>query len=75
MDGLRDFDTKQSKSDRERQKLYDFTHMWNLTENKDEQTKQKRIQKYKEEICGYQRRKGLGTGNKSITGQLYGNGW
>lgn len=47
----------------------------NLTKNKDEQTKQKQIHKYKEEICGYQRRKGLGTGNMSITGQLYGDGW
>ena len=31
MDGLRDFDTKQSKSDRERQISYDITYMQNLS--------------------------------------------
>ena len=30
MDGLRDYDTKQSKSERERQIPYDITYMWNL---------------------------------------------
>ena len=30
MDGPRDYHTKWSKSDRERQILYDVTYMWNL---------------------------------------------
>ena len=30
MDGPRDYQTKWSKSDRERQILYDITYMWNL---------------------------------------------
>ena len=30
MDGPRDYHTKWSKSDRERQILYDITYMWNL---------------------------------------------
>ena len=30
MDGPRDFDTKQIKSDRERQISYDIAYMWNL---------------------------------------------
>ena len=31
MDGPRDYHTKRSKSDRERQIPYDMTYMWNLT--------------------------------------------
>ena len=30
MDGPRDYHTKQSKSERERQILYDIIYMWNL---------------------------------------------
>ena len=30
MDGLKDYHTKWSKSDRERQISYDITYMWNL---------------------------------------------
>ena len=30
MNGPRDYHTKQSKSERERQILYDITYMWNL---------------------------------------------
>ena len=30
MDGLRDYHTKWSKSERERQISYDITYMWNL---------------------------------------------
>ena len=41
MDGPLGYYAKQNKSDRERQILYEFTHMWNLKKNKDEQTKQK----------------------------------
>lgn len=37
---LKGYYAKQSKSDRERQKLCDFTHMWNLTKIKmNKQTK------------------------------------
>ena len=30
MDGLRDYHTKCNMSEREKQILYDITHMWNL---------------------------------------------
>ena len=30
MDGPRDYNTKQSKSERERQITYDITYIWNL---------------------------------------------
>ena len=33
MDGSRDYHTKRSKSDRERQISYDITYMWNLKKN------------------------------------------
>ena len=33
MDSPRDYHSKQSKSDRERQILYDITYMWNLKNN------------------------------------------
>ena len=33
MDGLRDYHPKWSKSDRERQILYDIASMWNLKKN------------------------------------------
>ena len=33
MDGPRDYHTKRSKSDRERQISYDITYMWNLKQN------------------------------------------
>ena len=33
MDGLRDYQTKGCKSDRERQMPYDTTNMWNLKNN------------------------------------------
>ena len=33
LDGPRDYHTKWSKSDRERQILYDITYMWNLKNN------------------------------------------
>ena len=36
MDGPRDHHTKQSKSDRERQILYDITYMWNIKNNTNE---------------------------------------
>ena len=36
MDGLRDYHTKWSKSDRERKISYDITYMWNLKYNTNE---------------------------------------
>ena len=36
MDGLRDYHTKWSKADRERQTSYDITYMWNLKNNTNE---------------------------------------
>ena len=36
MDGPRDYDTKQSKSERERQIPYDITYMWNLKYDRNE---------------------------------------
>ena len=38
MDGAREYHTKWSKSDRERQVLYDITYMWNLKNNSNEST-------------------------------------
>ena len=36
MDEPRDYQTKQSKSERERQIPYDITHMWNLKHSRNE---------------------------------------
>ena len=36
MNGARDYNEMQSKSVRERQIPYDFTHMWNLRDKTDE---------------------------------------
>ena len=41
MNGLRDYCTKWSQSDRERQLLYDITYAWNLKNNTNGLTKQK----------------------------------
>ena len=38
MDGTRDFHTKWSKSDREREIPYDITYMWNLKNDANELT-------------------------------------
>ena len=38
MDGPKDYHTNQSKSERERQILYDITYMWNLKYNTNEHT-------------------------------------
>ena len=38
MDGPRDYHTKLSKPDRERQILYDITYMWTLKKKKERQT-------------------------------------
>ena len=44
MDGPRDYHTKRSKSDRERQILYDITYMWNLKSKMNLFTKQELTQ-------------------------------
>ena len=47
LDGPREDHTKQSKSDRERQILYDITYIWNLKHNtKNLFTKQKDSQTF-----------------------------
>ena len=42
VDGPRDYHTKWSKSDRERQILYDITYIWNLKNNTSECIQQNR---------------------------------
>ena len=37
MDKAREYNAEQNKSVREKQILYDFTHMWNLRNETDEQ--------------------------------------
>ena len=44
-----------SKSDRERQILYDLTHIWNVKTNKQTQTNKKRAHRYREQIGACQR--------------------
>ena len=60
MDGPRDYHTEWSKSDRERQILYDITYMWNLKKmiQMNLFTKQKQTQRHRKQTYGYQRRKG-----------------
>ena len=44
MDGPRGYNAKWNKSDRERQISYDFTHMWDLRNKTNKQTKKNRRQ-------------------------------
>jgi len=55
MDGSREYNAKQNKSIRDRQRPYDFTHMWNLRDKTNEQTKKKHTLKYRERTGGCQR--------------------
>ena len=56
MDGLGEHYAKWSKSDRERQILYDFTYMWNLKNNKWANiTRQKQTYRYREQKGGCHR--------------------
>ena len=58
MDGPRDYHTKWSKSDRERQILYDITYMWNLKyDTMNLFTKQKQTHSLWKQTDGYQRGK------------------
>ena len=43
---------------RERRILYDFTHMWNIKQNK----QAKHTHRYREHISDYQKRRGVGGG-------------
>jgi len=64
MDGSREYNAQQNKPVRERQILYDFTHMWNLRNKTNEQRKKKRIitLNSREQTDGYQRGGGQGMG-------------
>ena len=59
MDGLGGYHAKRSKSDRERQILYDMTYMWNLKNKLVNITKK---QTYREQTSGYQRGEERGEG-------------
>ena len=55
VDGPRDYHTKWSKSDRERQISYDITYMWNLIKmiQMNFFTKQKQTHRSQNQIYGY----------------------
>ena len=57
MDATRDYYTKWSKSERERQIPYDITYMWNLKYGTNEPIYKAEIHRDREQICGFQ---GLG---------------
>ena len=62
MNGPRDYHTKWSKPDRERQISYDTIYMWNMEKiiQMNLFTKQKEVYKHAKQTYGYQRRKGSG---------------
>ena len=63
MDGPRDYHTKWSKSERERQLSYNIAYMWNLKKEKTQMnlfTKQKQTHRHIKQTYGYQRGKGGG---------------
>ena len=60
MDGPRDYNTKSSKSDRERQMPYDITYIWNLKYNTNISTKQKQTHGHREHTGSYQEKGGWG---------------
>ena len=47
---------------------YDFTYMWNLKNNINTQIKQKQTHRYREQIDGCQRGRGLGVWVKKVKG-------
>ena len=63
MDGCRDYHTKCSKSERQRQ-IYEIAYRWNLKRKKKIQmnlfTKQKKTHRHRKQTHGYQRVKGIG---------------
>ena len=60
MDGPRDYHTKWSKSDRERQIPYDVTYMWNLKYDTNEPIYETESQTYKTDLWLPRGREGLG---------------
>ena len=64
LDGPRDYHTKWSKSDRERQISYDIAYMWNLKKmiQMNLFTKQKQTHGHRKQTYGYQRGKVEGEG-------------
>ena len=63
MIGPKDYHTKWSKSDRERQIPYDFTYMWNLKFNTNEHICETETDSQTEQTCGCQ---GGGGGGKGV---------
>ena len=64
MDGCRDYHTKWSKSDRERQIPYDTAYMWSQKKmiQMNLFTKQKQTHRHRKQIYGYQMGKRVGEG-------------
>ena len=63
MDATRDYHTKWSKSERERQIPYDITYMWNLIYDTNEPVcKTKQTHRHGEQTCGCQGGAGEGEG-------------
>ena len=76
MDGSRDYHTKWSKLDRERQRLYDIIYMWNLKGKKKTQMnllpKQELTHRHRKETYGSQKGKGrLGEARMNTHTTLY----
>ena len=62
MDRPRDYHTKWSKSEGERQIPYDITYMWNLIYDTNLSTKQKQTHRHREQTCGCQKEGEMGEG-------------
>ena len=58
MYGPREYYSMRNKSDRERQIPHDPTHIWNLKNKTNKQSKMKQTQKYREQMDGYQKEAG-----------------
>ena len=67
MDAARDYHTKWSKPERERQIPYDITSIWNLKYDTNLSTKQKQSHRHREQTCGCQEAEGVEEGR---TGNL-----
>ena len=65
MDGPRDYHTKWSKSDRERQ-LYDIIYMWSLKKYIHQLIYKTETYRPRKETYGYQRGKGRGRGKLGV---------
>ena len=69
MDRARDYHTKWSKPERERQIPYDITYIWNLKYDTNLSTKQKQSHRHREQTCRCQEGEGEG-GEEGRTGNL-----